>query len=381
MPSTAQLTATPKDASANILVNRVITYSSDNTSVATVNGTGLVSAVAVGTCNITVACEGKTAVVPTTVVNANSVAAVVVTPSSATVAIGGTLQLNAVAQDSSGNPLSVSIGWSSSNASLATVDATGLVTGVAQGSVTITAAAGAIQGTSTITIPSATTTRQMWFSADTLTLTDGQLVSSWLDSVSGTITATQSVNANRPIYRASSIGGLPAVDFEAACDLHFTGLDAAAFTRFFVINPGTVTPGQMDLIKSPMTEIFITAAGSLRLVINKTGGQVVEWKTADGAIPLNVTGGEIIEVAYDASNLANNPVFKLNGTALTATLFGGAQSGTRVSDAGTTFLGSSSTSGGSPMLGPMSEYVKVADALDHSDERHRLGTKYGITVI
>src|SRR2546422_4266617 len=45
---TAQLTATPRDAGGNPLTGRVITWQSSNGAVAMVNGSGLVTAVAVG---------------------------------------------------------------------------------------------------------------------------------------------------------------------------------------------------------------------------------------------------------------------------------------------------------------------------------------------
>jgi len=58
--STTQLTATPKDAGGTALTGRVVTWSSNNTAAATVNGSGLVSGVAVGVATITATCEGKT---------------------------------------------------------------------------------------------------------------------------------------------------------------------------------------------------------------------------------------------------------------------------------------------------------------------------------
>jgi hypothetical protein len=57
--STTQLTATPKDASGNTLTGRTITWASDNSAAATVNGSGLVSGVAAGSANVTATCEGK----------------------------------------------------------------------------------------------------------------------------------------------------------------------------------------------------------------------------------------------------------------------------------------------------------------------------------
>jgi uncharacterized protein YjdB len=63
---------------------------------------------------------------------------VAVNPS--TVQVGQTAHAVATLKDSTGNPLSGrTVVWASSNASIATVDATGLVTGMASGSSTISA--------------------------------------------------------------------------------------------------------------------------------------------------------------------------------------------------------------------------------------------------
>lgn len=66
--ATVQLTATTKDANSNTLTGRVITWSSSNTGMATVNpSTGLVTGVAVGTPTITATSETKTGTAAITV--------------------------------------------------------------------------------------------------------------------------------------------------------------------------------------------------------------------------------------------------------------------------------------------------------------------------
>jgi len=59
--STVQLSATTRDASNNVLTGRVITWSSANAGIASVNSTGLVSAVGGGAIQVTATSEGKTA--------------------------------------------------------------------------------------------------------------------------------------------------------------------------------------------------------------------------------------------------------------------------------------------------------------------------------
>src|SRR5213082_2185855 len=81
------------------------------------------------------------------------VASVSVAPATATVTTGGTQQLAATLKDASGNALTGrSVAWTSSNAAVATIGGSGLVTAIAAGSATITAASGGKSGTATITV-------------------------------------------------------------------------------------------------------------------------------------------------------------------------------------------------------------------------------------
>jgi len=78
-----------------------------------------------------------------------------VSPSSASVQSGATMQLNAVPQDAAGNPLTGRpVSWASSNTALATVSSSGLVSGVAAGAATITASAEGKSGAASITVTS-----------------------------------------------------------------------------------------------------------------------------------------------------------------------------------------------------------------------------------
>lgn len=62
-----------------------------------------------------------------------------VTPSSFEIEVGQTQQLEASVTDEDGNPVDLTVTWSTSNSSVATVDASGLVTGEGVGDATITA--------------------------------------------------------------------------------------------------------------------------------------------------------------------------------------------------------------------------------------------------
>jgi hypothetical protein len=81
------------------------------------------------------------------------VASVSVTPASANIGAGQAVQLTATVRDASGNVLTGrTVTWSSSNPSVAVVYPTGLVTGIAVGSATITATSEGQSGSATITV-------------------------------------------------------------------------------------------------------------------------------------------------------------------------------------------------------------------------------------
>src|SRR5438876_146252 len=152
---TLQLTATPKDLAGGTLTGRTMTWTSGNTSVATISGSGLVAGVTAGSATITATSEGKssTAALTVTTVPVASVASVAVAPATASLTVGQTMQLTATPKDSAGGTLTGrTVMWSSSNPSVATVSGSGLVTSVVVGTATITATSEGKAGSATVTV-------------------------------------------------------------------------------------------------------------------------------------------------------------------------------------------------------------------------------------
>jgi len=151
---TRQLTATTSDADGNSLPARVITWTSSNTSVATVGATtGLVTAVSDGSASITATSEGEQDDVTVTVIT--RVATVTIDPSASTLVLPGTTQqFSAMTRDASGNVLTGRpVTWSSSNPAVATVDATsGLVTPLRAGTTQIIATSEEISDTTVVLV-------------------------------------------------------------------------------------------------------------------------------------------------------------------------------------------------------------------------------------
>ncbi len=150
--ATTTASAVTRDASNNVLTGRVITWSSSNTAVATVNASGAVTAVSVGSANITATSEGVSGQAALTVTQA-PVASVTVTLNASTLTVGASTAAAAVARDASNNVLTGRpVTWSSSNTAVATVNAAGLVTAVSVGSANIRGTSEGVTGQAALTV-------------------------------------------------------------------------------------------------------------------------------------------------------------------------------------------------------------------------------------
>jgi len=146
-----QATADVRDAAGNP-VSTAVTWSSDNPAVATVSPSGLVTALTEGSATIAATAGGVVGRAPVSVKAKPRPATIAVTPTTASIAIGGTVQLTADVRDAAGNPFVGTVTWSSSATGVATVSATGLVTGVAAGPAQITARIQNLTATADITV-------------------------------------------------------------------------------------------------------------------------------------------------------------------------------------------------------------------------------------
>ena len=149
--ATVQLTAEVRDQNTGMMAGATVTWSSSDTSVATVDASGLVTGVGEGMATITASAGNASGSAVVSVMQ--PVATVEVSPSADTIGLGRTLQLTAEGFDENGDAVvGAAFSWESSDAAVATVDASGLVTGVTVGGATITASAGSGQETAEITV-------------------------------------------------------------------------------------------------------------------------------------------------------------------------------------------------------------------------------------
>ncbi len=150
--ATLRLGAKAKDANGYVIAGAAFEWTASNPAAVSVDGTGLVKGVAAGVSYVTAATGGKTATATLTV-TAPAVASVEVSPVSATVEAGRSVPLTAAVRDASGQLLSGrAVSWSTSSAAVATVSASGMVTGVSAGKVTITATSEGRTGSAQVTV-------------------------------------------------------------------------------------------------------------------------------------------------------------------------------------------------------------------------------------
>ncbi len=135
-----QLAAATYDASGHTLSGHPITWSSADTTIATVDSTGLVRGVRVGPVYVRAAAEGHQAFAR---IDAElAIAQLAVSPKHFVLAVSDTFQMSGVPLDSSGSPIGGRVvSWTSTDPSIASVTFLGRVIGHALGTVRVTGSA------------------------------------------------------------------------------------------------------------------------------------------------------------------------------------------------------------------------------------------------
>jgi hypothetical protein len=152
-------TGTYTDGSTLDMTNTV-SWSTGTSAIATVNGQGVASGVALGNTSVT-ATSGTVSGTTTLTVSPAVLVSIAVTPAIPAVPLGTTKQFMATGtfSDSSTQDVSATVTWSSDTPATATISNTagshGLATSVVTGTTTITASSGSVQGSTTLTVTAA----------------------------------------------------------------------------------------------------------------------------------------------------------------------------------------------------------------------------------
>ena len=135
--TTVRLDAIARAADGSVLADRTAEWSSNGPAIVAVSASGLAEAIEYGTAVLSATVEGKTARLTVSV--SSRVARLEITPPSPVIAVGESQQLVAQAYEADDRPITRAITWTSSNEAVASVSASGVVTGRLNGLTTITA--------------------------------------------------------------------------------------------------------------------------------------------------------------------------------------------------------------------------------------------------
>jgi uncharacterized protein YjdB len=137
-------TASALNSDGNQVSGVTVTWASSDTGVATVNPSGVATAKSGGTTDITATAENITSS-PAKLTVFPQIGSVSISPVNATIKAGQTQQFVATAKDMNGNDLSGAVfNWSISYSGVASIDSSGLATGISPGMATVTASVGSV---------------------------------------------------------------------------------------------------------------------------------------------------------------------------------------------------------------------------------------------
>jgi trimeric autotransporter adhesin len=149
---TTQLEANAKAQDGSALPDRVVTWTSSDPTIASVDLGGVVTANAIGAATITAASEGRagTAFIA---VRPVPVATVEVYPPSLSLTVGASQGLSVVLRAQNGSEITGRpVAWASADVAVATVSSAGMVTAVAPGTTTVSATSEGQSGSATVTV-------------------------------------------------------------------------------------------------------------------------------------------------------------------------------------------------------------------------------------
>lgn len=251
---TATLIAVVRDASGAPLVGLPVTWISSNPDIAPVSDTGVVSVANLnGDVTITATCEGVSDTLTVTVTGTlapSAVSSIVIAPSAPACTDIGSVQLTGTVYDQYGAVMTgQTIAWSSSAPSTASVNgSSGLVTGQAAGTATITATCAGKSASVTVTVTHATAAAVTNLVATvnpdrtvTLTWTDDPGATSYTIEEDGTQIGT--VNEGVQTFTTGVGGGAPTALKLNAAALPALAVNPPDFTAYHALGVPSLPAG------------------------------------------------------------------------------------------------------------------------------------------
>jgi uncharacterized protein YjdB len=321
---TSQATAATLDANGNTLTGRAVTWSSGNTAVATVDGQGVVSAIAVGTANITATSEGKTGSAPIAVTQA-PVATVTVSLALSSINVIQTTQATAILLDAQGRALTGrAIAWSSDNSAVATVDAvTGVVTPVSIGSANIIATSEGTIGSAVLTVtPAPVATVTVALVPTSITAVETSQATATIRDANGGLLTGRAItwsSSNEAVATVSAQGVVTAVAVGTAS---ITGTSESQSGNATI----TVTQAPVATVTVALTASSINAVQTTQAtatLLDSKGraltGRTISWSSDNASVATVSNVGLVTAVSVGTAHITATSETKSGAATLTVT--------------------------------------------------------------
>lgn len=269
-----------------------VTWSSSTASAA-VDSNGLVTGVSVGSSVIT-ASIGSTKGTAAVTVTAALLLSIVVTPSAPSIATGQTqaFAANAIFSDGSTTDVTNSVIWSSSATNVATIDPTGLATGVSAGTATITASTGSVTSApATLTVTAAALT-EIDISPDAQYIPVG-------GQLQLTLTGTYSDGTTQTLNNATWSSSDPTL---ASVDPNSGVVTGVANSNN---NPVTISATYGGMTNT--TTVYVTDAVAVSLQLTPTTASIAAGTTQQYSVNAVYSDGSIQPVTAGISWLSSAP--------------------------------------------------------------------------
>jgi uncharacterized protein YjdB len=318
----ASLAAVAYDAAGHALDGRAIIWSSSNSSVASVDANGEVTASAAGAAIITATSEGITgnAAINVTV---PVVASLAIQPRSATIQRGSTLQLSIDITDASGAAISGRAPtWTSSNPSVAVVSASGLVTAVASGSARIAAALDGKADTVSIAIvavPVGSVSVQP--TSASLIVAQGTTLTATVKDANGAVVTDRQVAWTTSNAAVASVtqGGVVKALAAGTATISATSegsTGSATITVSAAVASITLQPASATLQRN----MTVTLAATLKDAGgNVLTGRVITWKSSDTTVASVSSAGVVTAVRIGPATITATSEGKSANASVTVT--------------------------------------------------------------
>ena len=279
-------------------ISNLVDWNSSDIGVATVNLSGEVTAVTIGSATLTGSVGSVTSNPVSLSVTNPSVNQIDLSATASTLAAGTKTQLTAVASYSDGSSQNITglVSWSSSDSNVATVDTSGEVTAVAPGTATITGSFGGQTSTLTITVTAATVSAiQISTPLASLALgTNGQLkaLATYSDNTVVDVTSQASWSSSSPtLVSVDANGQIKALAVGSA--IISGSLGGTTSTISIAATAATVTGLSIDTIPNLASgnQVQLKATATFSDLTTQNVSALAHWQSDNtGVVTVSGTG-------------------------------------------------------------------------------------------